>query len=210
MLLAFAAAVVFGGANAVAVRLTVAELAPFWSATLRFVVAAAILAIIALALRRPFPRGGSLIGGVLFGVVGFAAAYGFLYQGLNDAPAATAGVILGLMPILTFGLAILHRLERFRLLGLIGGLIALAGVAISFADQLSLDVPLLSLVMLLLGVVSAAESGSSLRPRPGAIPSGPTRSPWSPDPCCCSPARWALVNRWRCRAKPPPGWRSAT
>ena len=57
VLSAFAAAVVLGGANFVAVRISNQELDPFWGTSLRFGMAAALFVVIALALRLRLPRG---------------------------------------------------------------------------------------------------------------------------------------------------------
>ena len=169
-LLAFSGAVLFGGANAVAARQTVLELAPFWSAAVRFAAASLLLAGMAVATRRAFPRGRSLLGGMLFGVVGFAAAYGFVYHGLQEAPAGTAGVLLGLAPMLTFLLAIALRQESFRIEGLAGALIAAAGIGLVFADQISADVPLGSLVLLLLSTACVAGSSVIVKATPRSDP----------------------------------------
>jgi drug/metabolite transporter (DMT)-like permease len=167
---AFAGVVLFGGANAIAVRQTVQELAPFWSASVRFVAAGLILAAVVLATRRHFPRGASLLGATAYGVVGFAGFYAFLYPGLREAPADTAGVLLALTPLFTFGLAIAHRQERFHAQGLAGALIALAGVGLIFADQLGAHVPIGSLVLIVLGVVCVAESAVIVRWIPRSDP----------------------------------------
>lgn len=158
-LLAFAAIVVLGGINAIAVKQTVSELAPFWGAGTRFVVAGLIMAGIMLVSRRRLPRGRSLVGALMYGIVGFAASFAFVYPALREAPAGTAAVFLALVPLATLGLAIAQRQERFRLRGLLGGLLAVAGVAIIFADQLSADVPLGSLALIVLGVISISEMG---------------------------------------------------
>ncbi len=158
-ILAFLGVVVFGGFNAIGVRQTVHELAPFWGATIRFVAAGLIMAAIAVATGRRFPRGRSLTGAVVYGVVGFAGFYGFIYPGLRETPAGTAMVIIALTPLLTFGLAIAQGQERFHIQGLLGALVALGGVAIVFADQVSANVPIGSLTLVLLGTVCIAESG---------------------------------------------------
>jgi drug/metabolite transporter (DMT)-like permease len=151
--------VLFGGANAIGVRQTVLELAPFWGATIRFAVAGLVMLAIAAATRRKLPRGRSLSGAVLYGAVGFAASYGFAYTGLRETPAGTAQVLIALTPLMTFGLAILQGQEKFRIQGLVGAMIALAGVAFVFADQVSANVPVGSLVLILLGTVCIAETG---------------------------------------------------
>jgi drug/metabolite transporter (DMT)-like permease len=167
---AFAGVVLFGGANAIAVRQTVMELAPFWSAAVRFLAAGLILCAIVLATGRRFPRGRSLAGALAYGVVAFAAFYAFLYPGLREAPADAAGVLLALTPLFTFGLAVAQRQERFRLQGLLGALVALGGIGLVFADQLGAHVPLGSLVLIVLGVACVAESAVIVRWIPRSDP----------------------------------------
>jgi len=158
-LLAFLGVVVFGGVNAIAVKQMVLELPPLWSAAIRFVAAGLILAAIAVATRRSFPRRASLLGALAYGTFGFAASYGLLYTSLRDVPSGTAMVLIAMTPLFTFGLAIAHRQERFQLQGLIGALMAATGIGIVFADQLGAAVPLISLVLILLGTTAIAESG---------------------------------------------------
>jgi len=169
-LLAFGGVVLLGGANAIGVKLTVQELAPFWGAAMRFVAAGLLMLLLAVATRRPLPRGRSLKGAALYGVVGFAASYGFAYIGLRDVPAGTAMVLIALTPLLTFGLAIAHGQERFHLQGLLGALIAVVGVGFVFVDQVSADVPLVSLLLVLLAAVAIAESSVIVKSIPRSDP----------------------------------------
>jgi len=167
---AFAVIVVLGGINAIAVRATVGELAPFWGGALRFLAAGAVLAAIALLARRRMPRGRSLVGAVVYGAVGFAASFGFIYSGVRDATASTLAVLLALAPLFTFGLAIAHRQERFHLQGLLGGLVAVAGTALIFTDQAGGTVPVVSLIAILIGVACIAESGVIIKWIPRSDP----------------------------------------
>jgi drug/metabolite transporter (DMT)-like permease len=169
-LLAFASVVLFGGGNAIAVKQSVVELAPLWSAGLRFAVAGLLLVGIVLATRRPFPRGRSFTGALLYGAVAFSASFALIYPALRTVPAGTAMVLIALVPLMTFGLAIIHGQERFRLQGLLGALIALGGVAIIVADQLSTDVPPISLALILVGVAFIAEGGVILKWVPRSDP----------------------------------------
>ena len=171
-LLAFGGVVLLGGANAIGVKLTVQELAPFWGAAMRFMAAGALMLLLAVVTRRPLPRGRSLGGAALYGVVGFAASYGFAYVGLRDVPAGTAMVLIALTPLLTFGLAIAHGQERFHARGLVGALIAVIGIGIVFIDQLSADVPILALALVLLATVAIAESGVIIKSIPRSDPFG--------------------------------------
>jgi drug/metabolite transporter (DMT)-like permease len=170
VLLAFTAVVALGGANAIAVKLMVHEMPPFWSASIRFGVAGLILLAITIATRRELPRGRSLVGALAYGALGFAVSYGLLYTALRDVPASTAMVLLALAPLFTLGLAIAHRQERFRVVGLAGGLIAAAGIAIVFSDQLNAAVPLVSLVLVILGAAVIAESAVIVKLIPHSDP----------------------------------------
>ena len=159
VLAAFLVFVVFAGANAIGVRIVLQEMGPFWSATIRFAIAGLLLAGYAIATRRDVPRGDRRIGTVLFGVFGFGLAYTFLYQALKDAPAGTTMLMLAIVPLLTVLLAVAQGTERLRLLGLAGAGLAAIGILLVSADQLSLNVPLASLALLVAAAACQAESG---------------------------------------------------
>ncbi len=169
-LLALAGVVLFGGGNTLAIKQSVRELAPFWSAGLRFAIAGGLLMAVVVVTRRPLPRGRGLTGAVLYGLLGFVANLVLLYPALRTVPAGVATVLIALAPLMTFGLAILHRQERFRIQGLLGALIAFGGVAVIVADQLSTSVPLGSLLAILLAVSFMAESNVVLKWVPGSDP----------------------------------------
>jgi drug/metabolite transporter (DMT)-like permease len=158
VLVAFAAFVVLAGANAAAVKVVLGEMPPFWSAGLRFVLAGALLVALMVIQRRPTPRGDRLLGTVLFGVFAFALAYFFLYQAIGDAGSGTTMVVLAIVPLLTVLLSVVHGIERPRLTGVVGALVAVAGIVIVAADQLSLDIPLMAIALLLLGATCQSES----------------------------------------------------
>ena len=160
-LAAFAAVALIGGGNAIAVKQSVVELAPFWSAAFRFVAAGLLLVAMVLLMRRPMPVGRSLTGAVAYGAIGFGGSFGLMYPALREVPAGTAMVFLALVPLLTFGLAVAQRQERFHVQGLIGALIAVVGVAIVFADQVSADVPIVPLLMIIAGPPSSPRAASS-------------------------------------------------
>jgi drug/metabolite transporter (DMT)-like permease len=169
-MLAFIAVALFGGLNAIAVKVTVGELAPFWGAGSRFLVAGAILAALVLVTRRPLPRGRSLVGAVVYGALGFSASFGLIYPALREVPAGTAMVFIALVPLETFALAILHGQERFRVAGLAGALVSVGGVALIVASQLQAAVPLEWMLVVLLGTLFIAESAVLLKAIPKADP----------------------------------------
>jgi drug/metabolite transporter (DMT)-like permease len=170
VLVAFLAFVVFAGANAIGVRIALREMGPFWSAAIRFAVAGLLLAGYAFAGRRQTPRGDRLIGTVLFGVFGFGLAYLFLYQALKDAPAGTTMLMLAIVPLLTVLLAVAQGIERIRLLGLAGAGLAAVGILLVSADQVSLNVPILSLGLLVAAATCQAESGIVVKRFPPGDP----------------------------------------
>jgi drug/metabolite transporter (DMT)-like permease len=170
VLVAFVIFVLFAGANAIGVRFALREMGPFWSAAIRFAVAGLLLAGCALASRRQLPRGDRLIGTVLFGVFGFGLAYLFLYQALKDAPAGTTMLMLAIVPLLTVLLAVGQGIERLRLLGLAGAGLAAVGILIVSADQVSLNVPILSLGLLVAAATCQAESGIVVKRFPPGDP----------------------------------------
>jgi len=141
------------------VRFSNAELPPFWGAALRFLPASLLLLAATAAWRIPFPRGASLGGAAIYGALNFGLGYALTYYGLQDAPAGTGAVVLATVPLFTLVLVAIHGLERFRVRGLVGGVIALAGIAVVFREQLSASVPLLSLLAILGNALVAAESG---------------------------------------------------
>src|SRR5918995_242943 len=113
-LAAFVAFVTLAGGNVIAVRSVSCEdceLDPFWAAASRFLLASLILAAIALALRTGMPRGRALLGAVLYGVLGFGAAFAFAYWGLQRVSGGLGAILLATVPLLTFVFALAHRQE---------------------------------------------------------------------------------------------------
>ena len=157
-LAAFAATIVIAGSNFVAVRFSNEELPPFWGATLRFAIACALFFGVMRWRGAALPRGRALAGVAVYGALGFGAFYALMYWALVSIPAGLASVIIALVPLLTFLLAIAHGLETFRVRGLVGGLIAVAGIAVVFAEQLSGRIEVAALLACIGAAVCAAES----------------------------------------------------
>lgn len=157
-LAAFVLAVIFGGSNAVAVRFSNMELPPFFGAAVRFAAASLILFAGVLIMRLPLPKGRGLAGTALAGVFAFGLNYALFYWSLLYIQAGLLQVLLALAPLLTFFFAWAHGLESFRWQTLVGGLLALAGIAVIFWDQLSGDVPVLPMLAVVVAAASMAES----------------------------------------------------
>jgi drug/metabolite transporter (DMT)-like permease len=169
-LVGFAALVVLIGANLVAIRFSNRELAPFWGAGLRFAVAAILFAAIVVVTRRPWPRGRLLAISIAYGLLSFAGFFAFLYWGLVEAPAAYGQIILSTGPLLTLFLSVAHGTERFQRRVLLGGGLALIGMAVAFAGGSRADVPAVSLLAILAAAASFAEGGIVVRGVRGADP----------------------------------------
>lgn len=169
-LIAFGGLVALVGANVVAIRFSNRELAPLWGAGVRFALAALIFWALAIARGSPLPKGRALAGSALYGLLGFAAFFAFLYYGLVRASAGVGQIVTALVPLLTMLLAVGHGLERLRWRAIGGGIIALAGIAIVFGGQSSADVPLLSMLSLLAAALAFAETGVVAKSLPPGDP----------------------------------------
>lgn len=169
-LAAFVGVVIFGGVNTIAVKQTVAELDPLWGAGLRFLLAGSLLVVLAVARGRAFPRGRSLWGAMLYGLIGFAFAFGLIYPGLRDVKAGTGAVVIALSPLATYGLAVAQRQEGFRVQSIVGALLALLGIGIVFIEEMSLAVPLGSLALIFGGMLCLSEAGVIVKWLPRSDP----------------------------------------
>ena len=157
VLAAFLVLVLVGGANFVAVRFSNVELSPFWGAGSRFAISAVVLVLIGLTLRIPFPRGRTLVGASLYGLLGFGGFYALTYVGLQEASAGSGAVLLSLAPLTTFLLAVAQGQEAFRWRALIGAVVALAGIVVMFGAPGG--VPLGSVLAFLGAAAAVGEAG---------------------------------------------------
>lgn len=169
-LLAFLLIVLIGGINFVAVRFSNRELAPFYGAGIRFIISSALLFLYVAIRRVPLPRGKGLTGTLIFGLLSFTGAYAFAYSALQKLPAAAASVIMASVPLLTLFFAMLHRVEKFRIRGLIGGVLALAGIVVIVGGTDRSDIPVGAVLTMLGTAVCAAESSVIIKRFPPSHP----------------------------------------
>ncbi len=167
---AFVLVVLFGGANFVAGKVSIRELAPFWAATLRLAAAAILLFAFVAVERLPLPRGRALAGAVSYGVLGFGAAYGFAYWGFQRVPAGMGATVMAVTPLFAFALALLHGQEEFRWRPLLGGTVALAGIAVMFSRSMGTAVPLPSLLAIVAFAMCNAEASVVVKQFPTSHP----------------------------------------
>ncbi len=169
-LAAFGATVLIGGSNFVAVKFSNAELAPLYGAAVRFTAAAIIFGLLAWALSVPLPRGRELLGSTIYGLLGFGLAYGLMYYALLEVSIGMAAVIMATLPLFTLVLAVLHGQERLTPAGLIGGSLAIAGIAVMSLRSIGGELPLLHLVAAVGAAAAAAESAVVVKGFPRAHP----------------------------------------
>jgi drug/metabolite transporter (DMT)-like permease len=208
-LLLFAACVVLGSGNFLAVRFSNLELPPLWGAGLRFALAATAFVVIAAVDRLPWPRGDLLRRTVAFGVLNFGLFFALMYWALVHVTAGVATIVLATVPLMTLLLAAAQGLERLRARAVIGAVAALVGIGWMAYAPGELTLPLLPLLALIAAGSASARASSSANASAATIPRSPTRSRWGPAPSSCSwrrgrsarhgpgpalpEARWALL-----------------
>jgi len=157
-MLAFVLMVLFAGGNAVAVRFSNLGLPPFWGAATRVAGAALIFWGVVLVRRIALPKGRALVGALLYGMLSVGAAYAFMYWALVRVPASLAGPILALVPLMTLFFAWFHGVEKLRWRGLVGALIATAGIFAGVAGGSGAPVHIPSILALVAGTACLAEA----------------------------------------------------
>ena len=155
---AFAVAVTLGAGNFIGVRFSNSELAPFWGAGFRFGLAALIFVVTALALRLAWPRGRDLWLTVVYGALSFALFYALMYWALVRVSAGVATVVMAIVPLATLLLAAAQGLERLRLRGTVGALLACAGIVWMVIGPQELVLPISALVAMLGAAASVAQA----------------------------------------------------
>ena len=167
----FIACCLIWGSTFLAIRIGNETVPPVWAATVRLVLAAPLLTALVLATRQRFPRGAALRGALLFGVFNFGANLSLLYWGERVVPSGIAAVLYATVPLSTAFIAAALRVERLVARKVVAALLAIVGVAIIFAGELKLDVPIEGLVAVFLAATCASLSSVFLKrtPQPSAI-----------------------------------------
>lgn len=155
---AFAVTVVLGAGNFIGVGFSNRELDPFWGAALRFGLAAAIFALTAWGLHLRWPRGRELGMTVVYGALGTGAFFALMYWARLQVSAGAATVVMAVVPLATVVLAAAQGLERWRLRGLAGALLACAGIAWIAIGPEGTDLPIGALLAMLGAAAAVAQS----------------------------------------------------
>jgi drug/metabolite transporter (DMT)-like permease len=168
---AFAGCCLIWGSTFLAIRIGNEAVPPVWAATLRLILAAPLLTGLVLATRQRFPRGPALRGALLFGIFNFGFNLSLLYWGERVVPSGIAAVLYATVPLSTALLAAAMGVERLVPRKVGAAALAIVGVAIIFAGELRLDVPLAGLISVFLAATCGAISSVFLKqaPQPSAI-----------------------------------------
>jgi drug/metabolite transporter (DMT)-like permease len=168
--IAFAAVVLIGGSVGVAIRISNIGLPPFLGAALRCGLAGLIFWMVVVIRRVRLPRRGALVGSLLYGLLSVSFGYGLTYWALMEMGAGLASVVLSFIPLMTQLFAMAHGLETFRWRGLLGCLLAIAGVLVAIHGGLDTSVPIGPLLALVGGAASQAEASVLFKLYPQAHP----------------------------------------
>lgn len=140
-MLAAAMAAILGGSAAVATRFVLPESDGLSVAFLRTAGSTLLILAIALATVRLRYRLKDLPIVLGLGIMQFTGFAFLFHAAFEYVPAARGALVLSTMPILTLGLAVLVGREKLSAMKLIGGLLALGGVAIALGDRAAAQGP---------------------------------------------------------------------
>jgi drug/metabolite transporter (DMT)-like permease len=167
---AFTTCCLIWGGTFLFIRIGNDTLAPVWAASLRLGIAAAVLLVLAVAFRRPWPRGRELRAAIWFGLVDFGISLPLINWGEHDVPSSTAAVCFATIPLTTALLAWGYGLERIHRRQVVAALAALAGVALLSRAPDGVHAGPLPMLAVFGSAVTAAWAGVLLKRAPDSDP----------------------------------------
>jgi drug/metabolite transporter (DMT)-like permease len=165
-LYAFGIFILVVGGGSVAIRMTYAELAPFWSATFRFALAALVFWGLVYFRKIRLPKGRALLGAVVFGTLTVGLAFVLIAWGLVVIPASLYQILMAMVPLLTLFLSAVHGVERINFRGLFGSLLAIGGIAVTVGGASKEDISLPHIAAIILAAAFIAEGGVLIKKFP--------------------------------------------
>lgn len=166
VLIAFILFILVGGGASVAIRISYAELAPFWAAASRFTFGALVFWTIAFFRKIPLPKGRALLGAVIFGALTVGLAFLLIAWGLVVTPASLYQILMALVPLLTLFLSAAQGVESISRRGLFGSLLAVAGIAVTVGGVSTAKISPPHIIAILLAAVFMAEGGVLIKKFP--------------------------------------------
>ncbi|MEK7823600.1 MAG: EamA family transporter [Candidatus Eisenbacteria bacterium] len=168
--LAFTTCTVIWGSTFLFISIGNDTVPPMWAASLRLIVAALVLVGLVLAGGRGLPTGRALRAAAAYGMFQFGFNLPLLYWGQTVVPSGLAAVVFATIPITSALIARAFGLERLDPLKMGGAVIALGGVALLFAHDLTASVTALPLLAIYLATVAAALGSTMLKRGPRQDP----------------------------------------
>jgi drug/metabolite transporter (DMT)-like permease len=168
---AFAACTAIWGSTFLAIRIGNDSLPPLWAASLRLILATAILGTIVAATGQRLPRGAAFRAAFAYGFLVLGVNFCLLYWGEKTVPSGITAVLYSTIPLSTAFFARVLGIEALSAVKLAGAMIALAGTGAIFSGELGSGelgrtvraVPLLGIVG---GTMSASLGGVLLKRGP--------------------------------------------
>lgn len=160
---AFAGASLIWGSTFLFIAFSNEIVAPLWGATLRLAIASVGLIAVAVLTRAAIPRGAALRDVALYGFFQFGLNLALLYWGEQTVPSGMTAVVFATAPLQTALFARVLRLEAIDPVKIAAAVVAVVGVAVIFAGQLNVGVPLAGLVAVFLAASTAAFGSVLLR-----------------------------------------------
>jgi drug/metabolite transporter (DMT)-like permease len=155
------------GSTWLVIKVGYGNLGPFNVAGLRFLIAGALMAVVAQATAARWPRGRSEWTSVgIIGLLMFAGDYGFIYWAEQSIESGLTAVLFATLPLMTLavGRAYLPG-ERVTTKKLASSVLAVVGTAALFADRLRFDAAALRPMLAVLGAVLCAAIASVVSKR---------------------------------------------
>ncbi len=168
ILIAFLLFIVVGGGGAVAVRITYSEMDPFWMAGSRFSLGALMFWMLVAYRKTPLPKGRALLGAVIYGTLTVGIAFMLVAWGLVATPASLYQVLMAMVPLFTIFLSALHGIEAITRRGLLGSLLAVAGIVVTVwlggFDSSNISIP--HIIGIMVAAVFISEGGVIIKKFP--------------------------------------------
>lgn len=98
---------------------------------LRFAISSVLVGSLAIQARRPFPKGRTLAGWLLLGVVLYTAQSYSFFAALKHAPAALVSILLYLYPVIVAVLSVAFLKERLNALRVTSLMLAVSGAVLA-------------------------------------------------------------------------------
>lgn len=170
--LAFATCTMIWGSTFLVISIGNDTVPPMWAASLRLMLASLVLVGLVLAMGRRLPTGTALRAAAAYGMFQFGLNLPLLYWGETVVPSGLAAVVFATIPITGALIARAFGLERLDALKMGGALVALAGVGLLFARDLSASATAVPLLSIYLATVAAALGSTMLKRGPRQDPLG--------------------------------------